>query len=55
MQRLEALAVEARALAAGAVRPGDAVLLKASRSERLEDVLKLWARAAGAAPEPIRE
>ena len=46
---------EAAAFLARSVRPGDAVLLKASRSERLEDVLNLWARAAGAAPEPIRE
>lgn len=46
---------EAAAFLARFVRPGDAVLLKASRGERLEEVLKLWALAAGAAPEPIRE
>lgn len=46
---------EAAAFLARSVRPGDAVLLKASRGERLENVLNLWARAVGAAPEPVRE
>ena len=46
---------EAAAFLVRSVRAGDAVLFKASRGERLEEVLNLWARAVGAAPEPLLE
>ena len=46
--RLHACAgtAEAAGVLAGALRPGDAVLLKGSRAERIEDVFEVWTRRA---------